>query len=290
MDNRYFDEGLLPRRFSIHDADVQAPTGEKNLDLTTHISDATGKLFYILLTHSFTRKTLFTPESDRKGKRKAREPVNQNGPSPPVEPESPPKQPISSTSDVPATMSSTVVTTKPTKAPTDPLSDYTCPICFSPSAIATITPCGHICCGSCSCTAVKAGIQRSLVEHHLGGNRGWRAPQPRYVRFLLCSFLLWIVILNFLLCRCPVCRSIIPVWRVIALKTRSWTHYSLRSISLGFCHFRRYRSLPIFLPTFFFNSSGNEWNELWLVAHIYCVSSIWDLKRCKSRTIEFLFM
>jgi len=227
MDNRYFDEGLLPPRPSIHDADVQAPTGEKNLFLTTHISYATGELFYILLTHSFTRETLFTPESDRKGKGKARESVNQNGPSPPVEPESPLKQPMSSTSEVPATMSSKVVTTKPTKAPTDPLSDYTCPTCFSPPTNGTIMPCAHICCGSCLLAAVKAGIQRSLMEHHPGGSRGRGHIRCGMFVFLLCSFLLLlIVILNFLLCRCPVCRWIIPGWDgrgggVIGLKVRA---------------------------------------------------------------------
>ena len=199
MDNRYFDEGLLYPQFSIHDADVQAPTGETNSVLTTHASDATGKLFYTPLSHSFTKKNLFTPEPDRKGKGKAREPVHQNEPSP-VEPESPPKQPMSSTSEVPTTISSKVALAKPTKAPTDPLSDYTCPICFSPPTNATITPCGHICCGSCLFAAVKAGIQRSGMEHHPGGNRGRGAPQARYVLFF--SFALFVLVGDWCLMLC----------------------------------------------------------------------------------------
>jgi hypothetical protein len=135
-------------------------------------------------------KTLFIPESDRKGKGKAREPVTQNEPSDPIELEtqSPPKQPIPSPSEALTTSSSSkATTTKPTKPPADPLSDYTCPICFSAPTNATITPCGHICCGSCLFAAVKAGIQRSGMEHHPGGNRGRAAPQARYVHF--CSAL-----------------------------------------------------------------------------------------------------
>lgn len=49
----------------------------------------------------------------------------------------------------------------PGKAQPEPLSNYICPICFSPPTYATLTPCGHICCGECLFTAVKAAIERS---------------------------------------------------------------------------------------------------------------------------------
>jgi hypothetical protein len=42
MDTRYFDEGRLPGRVSIHDADGQAPTGGINPVLTIHANDTTG--------------------------------------------------------------------------------------------------------------------------------------------------------------------------------------------------------------------------------------------------------
>jgi len=41
-----------------------------------------------------------------------------------------------------------------------PLSTYSCPICFCPPTNATLTPCGHIACGSCLFKAVKAGLSR----------------------------------------------------------------------------------------------------------------------------------
>ena len=63
MDNTYFDEGLLPRRYSIHDADVQAPTGETSSVLTTHVSDTTGKLLYTPLSHSLTKKNPFAHQN-----------------------------------------------------------------------------------------------------------------------------------------------------------------------------------------------------------------------------------
>ena len=50
----------------------------------------------------------------------------------------------------------------PTPVP-EPLSTYTCPICFSPPTNATLTPCGHICCGQCLFTAVKSTIRRNMV-------------------------------------------------------------------------------------------------------------------------------
>jgi hypothetical protein len=41
------------------------------------------------------------------------------------------------------------------------ISSYTCPICFCPPTNATLTPCGHICCGSCLFAAVKTTMQRT---------------------------------------------------------------------------------------------------------------------------------
>ncbi|SJK99454.1 uncharacterized protein ARMOST_02755 [Armillaria ostoyae] len=43
----------------------------------------------------------------------------------------------------------------------EPLSSYNCPICFTPPTNATLTPCGHICCGSCLFTAVKVAKRRA---------------------------------------------------------------------------------------------------------------------------------
>lgn len=78
----------------------------------------------------------------------------------------------------------------------EPLSGYTCPICFFPPTNATITPCGHICCGSCLFTAVKTTMQRGAAAGD--GN----------------------------VARCPVCRAEITKWDgkgggVIGLKTRA---------------------------------------------------------------------
>ncbi|KAG1735356.1 uncharacterized protein EDB91DRAFT_1145096 [Suillus paluster] len=74
-------------------------------------------------------------------------------------------------------------TTLSSPAP-EPLSAYTCPICFSPPTNATLTPCGHICCGACLFAAVKSTMKRNMVIAMD------RAPVPR----------------------CPVCRAEIPGW------------------------------------------------------------------------------
>ncbi|KAF5381896.1 hypothetical protein D9757_007597 [Collybiopsis confluens] len=65
------------------------------------------------------------------------------------------------------------------------LSKYTCPICFCPPTNTTMTPCGHVACGSCLFTAVKTALRR---ENRLGGAKDDGGP------------------------RCPVCRAIIPGW------------------------------------------------------------------------------
>jgi len=84
-----------------------------------------------------------------------------------------------------------------TKPEPEPLAEYTCPICFFPPTNATITPCGHICCGACLFTAVKSTIQRGNIMRSEGN-----VP------------------------RCPVCRAEIIGWDgkgggVIGLKPRT---------------------------------------------------------------------
>ncbi|KAK7062675.1 hypothetical protein VNI00_000163 [Paramarasmius palmivorus] len=79
------------------------------------------------------------------------------------------------------------------------LADYTCPICFSAPTNATLTPCGHICCGSCLFAAIKAALKRGTLT---GSGRDEDGA------------------------RCPVCRAPIPGWDgkgggVIGLKIRA---------------------------------------------------------------------
>ncbi|KAH9926537.1 hypothetical protein B0H21DRAFT_700759 [Amylocystis lapponica] len=82
----------------------------------------------------------------------------------------------------------------------EPLSAYTCPICFSPPTYATLTPCGHICCGECLFTAIKTTMERAA-----------HSAVPLSERNTA---------------RCPVCRASIPGWNgkgggVIGLKPRA---------------------------------------------------------------------
>ncbi|KAN0093296.1 hypothetical protein V8E55_004080 [Tylopilus felleus] len=84
-------------------------------------------------------------------------------------------------SGAPSSSKAIATSTKPTP---EPLSTYTCPICFSPPTNATLTPCGHVCCGQCLFTAVKSTIRRNMVVAMD------RAPPAR----------------------CPVCRAEIPGW------------------------------------------------------------------------------
>ncbi|KIL59031.1 hypothetical protein M378DRAFT_181020 [Amanita muscaria Koide BX008] len=66
--------------------------------------------------------------------------------------------PIPAASSQPRRKRTPATTTQP-----DFLSEYTCPICFSPPTNATLTPCGHICCGSCLFMAVKTTLHRGAV-------------------------------------------------------------------------------------------------------------------------------
>lgn len=68
--------------------------------------------------------------------------------------------------------------TKP-KVKSDPLGDYACPICFSPPSNATLTPCGHVCCGECLFTAVKAASTRAAAA-------GASLREPNVPRCVLC--------------------------------------------------------------------------------------------------------
>jgi hypothetical protein len=52
---------------------------------------------------------------------------------------------------------------KPKKRKEELLGGYSCPICFSPPTNATLTPCGHICCGLCLFMAVKTTMQRATM-------------------------------------------------------------------------------------------------------------------------------
>ncbi|KDR66422.1 hypothetical protein GALMADRAFT_259166 [Galerina marginata CBS 339.88] len=128
------------------------------------------------------------PVRDRKGKGKARERGKTPDPaSVIVIPDTPP----TSHKEVPVKM--------PTKPKPDPLSSYTCPICFSPPTNATLTPCGHICCGACLFAAVKTTMSRTSM-----------AGVPSALNEA----------------KCPVCRATIPGWDgkgagVIGLKARA---------------------------------------------------------------------
>lgn len=118
--------------------------------------------------------------------------------------------------------------------PPEPLSAYTCPICFSPPAYATLTPCGHVCCGECLFTAIKATMQRAMYAVPLR-ERSIARCVPYYCIFAwkscpISPFLMrspgWILFSD-LWCRsCPVCRAAIPGWDgkgggVIGLKPRA---------------------------------------------------------------------
>ncbi|KAJ4481049.1 hypothetical protein J3R30DRAFT_3288116 [Lentinula aciculospora] len=92
-------------------------------------------------------------------------------------------------SNIPTTSTSTTSNTSSSSIPSDilaqlSLSSYTCPICFCAPTNATVTPCGHIACGSCLFTAVKTALRRETMM----GTKDDGGP------------------------RCPVCRATIPGW------------------------------------------------------------------------------
>jgi hypothetical protein len=94
-----------------------------------------------------------------------------------------PSSPIASSS---ASRRSAALPRVPAPSPTsygslepEPLSNYSCPICFSPPMNATLTPCGHICCGPCLFMAVKSTMKRSQTM--------MADAVPRWVSLFLCS-------------------------------------------------------------------------------------------------------
>ncbi|KIK05939.1 hypothetical protein K443DRAFT_130181 [Laccaria amethystina LaAM-08-1] len=101
----------------------------------------------------------------------------------------------------PSTSTSTTIPPVPAPAPerqAEALSEYTCPICFFPPTNATLTPCGHICCGACLFTAVKTTMKRGAMMP---------TGEPNVAR-------------------CPVCRAEIKGWDgrgggVIGIKARA---------------------------------------------------------------------
>jgi hypothetical protein len=72
-----------------------------------------------------------------------------------------------------------------TSSSRQPLSSYTCPICFGPPRAAVLTPCGHLMCGSCLFASVQSARERQL-----------RTPQPGMDLSAIC----------------PVCRRKLTGW------------------------------------------------------------------------------
>lgn len=60
----------------------------------------------------------------------------------------------------PNVTSTSLPTSKASKG--TPLAKYICPICFSPPKDAVLTPCGHIMCGECLFSAVRAARVRNM--------------------------------------------------------------------------------------------------------------------------------
>lgn len=85
------------------------------------------------------------------------------------------------------------------------LGSYTCPICFYPPKNATLTPCGHVCCGKCLWDAVKSGMARGGV----GFGRGAGGEGPRSVLVADCNSISSTLRR---IRRCPVCRAPIVGW------------------------------------------------------------------------------
>jgi hypothetical protein len=53
------------------------------------------------------------------------------------------------------------------KSPSDgpqKINEFTCPVCYGIPKNATMTPCGHVMCGECLFTAVKANIRRATGQ------------------------------------------------------------------------------------------------------------------------------
>ena len=131
---------------------------------------------------------------------------------------SPPASQVSTAFTVPgptANPSSNTTTTPGTGKQHEPLSEFTCPICFSPPTNATLTPCGHICCGECLFTAVAAGIQRALSAPGalIGGvGGGGRINNVRGLRMGGIDGTGAGAMTPPDAARCPVCRAVLKGW------------------------------------------------------------------------------
>ena len=99
--------------------------------------------------------------SSRKGKGKAKE-LDLQSPDIP-ETITIPDTPDKETSDEKWKTKLIDVEPRPKKPKDELLGGYSCPICFSPPSNATLTPCGHICCGLCLFVAVKTTMQRATT-------------------------------------------------------------------------------------------------------------------------------
>ena len=91
-----------------------------------------------------------------KGKAKESQPQSPDSPEPITIPDVP-------TSDRKGKNKALHVEQKSKKPKEELLGSYSCPICFSPPTNATLTPCGHICCGLCLFMAVKTTMQRAAM-------------------------------------------------------------------------------------------------------------------------------
>jgi hypothetical protein len=105
-----------------------------------------------------------------------------------------------------------------------PLSTYSCPICFCPPINATLTTCGHVACGACLFKAVKSSMARGMWR---GGEDGEGLPKCVYISLSLLANSRWCADgMSRDPSRCPVCRAVIPGWDgkgggVIGLKPRA---------------------------------------------------------------------
>ena len=115
----------------------------------------------------------------------------------------------------------------------EPLSAYTCPICFSAPTNATLTPCGHICCGECLFTAVAAGIQRAgNAPGAVGIGAGRRLPGMLGLGIGGGGGGGIVAGVGGDAARCPVCRAVLKGWDgrgggVIGLKVKTKTVISV---------------------------------------------------------------
>jgi hypothetical protein len=79
----------------------------------------------------------------------------------------------------------------PKTVPINPrISEYQCPICFSPPTFSCLTPCGHVLCANCLFSSVKAARERHVRMYGRGAGPDGEGKVSR----------------------CPVCRAVIKGW------------------------------------------------------------------------------